>query len=273
MGIWDGIKNAAGASRDFLFGNNDARNQALQEQNFQLQGGNYLRDYASQQLNGVQGRQAPTAQAAQLAAASQLAGGPQDQVRGRMLSLADQMGAVAGGQQAGAGELAVRRQADQAAANQFAMQNMARGANAGIMARAAARQLGDLGTNTAGMASTAALTDQMNARGQLAGLLQGTRGQDLDFAGQNAQLEQQRNLMQGQFGQQTNLANQAAALQQRGMNDQYGLGLMGQYLNVSDAELRARLARLGMLPEDKGMFGDLLQAGGTIGAAYAGRPG
>lgn len=260
MGLWDDTKG-------FLFGNNDERNKALEAQNFQLQGADQLRSYAMGQLGGVQGRQAPNATAQQLAAAAQLSGGPQDQVRGRMMSLADQMGAVAGGQQAGAGELAVRRQANQAAANQFAQMNMARGGNAAGAARAAARQLGDLGTNASGMASTAALNDQTNARGQLAGLLGNTRGQDLDFAGQNAQLLQQRNLMQGQFGQQTSLANQQAALQQRGMNDQYGLGLMGQYANLSQAELQARMARAGLMPQDNGRFGDLLQAGGTMGAA------
>ena len=265
---------AAGLDGDFrkklggwLTGDNTDRNAALDPANFQMQGGDYLRNYASGQLGGVQGRQAPTAQAQQLAAASQLAGGPQNQVRGQMMNLAGQMQGVADGSQAGAGELAVRRQANQAAANQFAGMNMARGGNAPGAARNAARALGDLGTNAAGMASTSALSDQMNARGQLAGLLQGTRGQDLDFASQNAQLQQQRNLMQGQFGQQTNLANQQAALQQRGMNDQYGLGLMGQYAGVSEAELRARMARAGMYQEDKGMLPDLLQMGGTMGAA------
>jgi hypothetical protein len=264
MGIWDSTKN-------FLFGNNDERNAALQPQNFQLEGGNYLRDYASGQLGGVQGRQAPTAQAAQLGNAAQLNGAQQDQFRQGQMGLMGQMAAVAGGQQAGAGELAVRRQANQSAAQQFAAQNMARGANAGIMARAAARQLGDLGTNAAGMGSQAALSDQMNARGQLAGLMQGARGQDLDLAGQNAAFNQQRMLQQGQFNQQTNLANQGAQLQQRGMNDQYGLGLMGQYYNTSAAELAARQNRAGMMPQDGGMFGDLLQAGGTLGAAYLGR--
>lgn len=267
------LGDAYNATKGFLFGDNSERDKALQEQNFRLEGGDYLRQYAQGQLGGVQGRQAPTANAYQLGAAAQLAGGPQDQFRQQQMGLMAQMAGVAGGQQAGAGELAVRRQANQAAAQQMGAMNMARGANAASAARAAATNIGQLGTNAAGMASQQALADQMNARGQLAGLLQGARGQDLDMASQNAQLLQQRNLMQGQFGQQTNLANQAAALQQRGMNDQYGLGLMGQYLATSDAELRARMARAGMMAPDGGMFGDLLQAGGTLGAAYLGKPG
>lgn len=265
MGIYDATKN-------FLFGNNADRDKALSEQNFQLQGGDMLRGYAEGQLGGVQGRQAPTAQAYQLGAAAQLANGPQDQVRQQQMGLMGQMAGVVNGSQAGAGELAVRRQANQGMAQQIGAANMARGANAGTAARAAAMGIGQMSTNAAGMGREAALSDQMNARGQMAGLMQGMRGQDLDLAGQNAQLLQQRNLMQGQFGQQTNLANQSAALQQRGMNDQYGLGLMGQYAGVSEAELRARMARAGMLPQDNGMLGDLMQMGGTLGAAYLGGP-
>lgn len=267
MGIWGDIGDAAGAGSKWLFGDNSQRNAALDSSNFQMQGGNYLRDYASSQLNGAQGRQAPQSSAYQLGAAAQLAGGPQDQVRAQQQALTAQMQGVADGTQQGAGELAVQRQANQAAANQFAGMNMARGANAAGAARAAARNLGDLGTNTAGLASQQALTDQSNARGQLSGLLQSTRDQDLNYAGQNAQLQQQRDLQQGQFGQQTNLANQQSRLQQQSMNDQYGLGLMGQYANVSQAELQARMARAGMFQEDKGMLPDLLQAGGTLGAA------
>jgi hypothetical protein len=150
---------------------------------------------------------------------------------------------------------------------------MARGANAGIAARAASRQLGDMGTNAAGMASQSALQDQAAARAGLGGLLGQLRGQDLDLAAQNAQLQQQRDMMQGQFGQQTAMANQAAALQQTGMNDQYGLGLMGQYLNTSDAELRARVARAQALAaqgRDGGLFGAGLQAAGGYITARGG---
>jgi hypothetical protein len=254
----------------FLFGDNRERDAAMAEQNFRMEGGDQLRQYAMGQLGGVQGRQAPMAQAAQLGQAAQLAGGPQDQVRAQQMGLMAQMAGVAGGTQMGAGELATRRQAQQQAAQMFAGQNMARGSSAATAARSTARGLGDLGVNAAGMASQSALTDQANARGQLAGLMGQTRGQDLDLAGQNANFNQQRMLQQGGFNQQTNLANQGAQLQQRGMNDQYGLGLMGQYANVSQAELQARMARAGMLPQDRGMFGDLMQMGGTLGAAYLG---
>jgi hypothetical protein len=260
MSWLDGVQN-------WLVGDQQANRDAMREGNFRLQGGDMLRHYAQGQLGDAQRRQAPTAQAMQLGNAAQLAGGPQDQWRAQQMSLASQLAGVAGGQQMGAGEMAVRRQANQQAAQLAGQTAMARGSNAGIMARAAARGLGDLGVNASGAAGQSALQDQSAARGQLAGLLGQGRGADLDLAAQNAQLQQQRMLMQGQFGQQTALANQQAALAQRGMNDQYGLGMMGQYANISAEELRARMARAGLLGQDRGHLGSLLQAGGTIAAA------
>ena len=238
---------------NWLFGTDDARRarEATNASNFQLQGGGLLRGYAQGQLAGAQGRQAPTI------------GGPngtdQYQSRAGQMDLAGQLGRVATGQQAGAGELAINRQANQAAARQFAAQGMARGANAATAARSAANQLGDLGTNAAGMSQQAAMADQAAARGQLAGVYDSMRGQDLGFAG---------------MGQQAAMANQNAALQARGMNDQYSLGLMGQYNQMDQQELQARMARAGLLQQQNtgGMFGDLLQAGGTLGAAWLGRP-
>lgn len=234
------------------------RREALAASQARMQGGDMLRNYAQGQFQGAQGRLAPTMHSAQLA------GGPQDQVRQGQMALAGQLSRVATGQEAGAGELAVNRQANQAAANQFAAGNMARGSNAATAARAAAGNVMDIGTNAAGMASQQALADQAAARGQLAGVYDSTRGMDIGFAGQNAQLTQQGRL-----------ANQNASLQQRGMNDQYGLGMMGQYANVSQAELQARMQRAGILAGQQGnqLGANLLQAGGTLGAAYLSRPG
>lgn len=255
------VGQAAGWAGRKLFGDNRAVDDANRAENFQMEGAGYLRDYASQQLNGVQGRGAPL-----LGRGAQVQLDPRQQAmaRAQMQGLADQYQGVASGQQRGAGELAVGRQMQQAAAAQFAGANMARGSNAGIMARAASRQLGDMGTNAAGLASQSALSDQTAARQGLGGLLSGMRGQDLDLASQDAQLAQQRHL-----------ANQQAQLQSRGLNDQYGLGLMQQYANVSAEELRARAQRaagLNAQPRDGGLFGSAMQAGGSAMTAYAGRP-
>ena len=109
------------------------------------------------------------------------------------------------------------------------------------------------------------------ASGQLAGVLQGMRGQDIDVAGQNAGFQQQREMMQGQFGQQTNLANMQAKLQQMGMNDQASLGYLAQLMGIDEIELKRQLGAAQVEAGDKGIFGDILQAGGAIGASYAGR--
>lgn len=253
-------------AKSWLFGSGD-KDAALGAGNFQLQGGDALRNYAMGQMQGAQGRGAPSAQAAQLGPAAQLNAGPQDQWRTQQMALAQQMAGVAGGTQMGAGEMAARRQANQQAAQLAGNTMLARGGNAGIMGLAAARGLGDLGVNAAGMAAQSAMTDQANARAGLAGLLGQGRGQDLDLAGQNAAFDQQRMLQQGAFGQQTNLANLQAMLAQRGMNDQYALGMLGGATNVSAEELRARMARAGLLGQDSGHFADLLQMGGQLGVA------
>lgn len=254
--IGGGVGALAGGLAGWFGSNSDERDRAMRERNFRLQGGDMLRDYAHAQFTGAQGRTAPNI------AHSRLAGGPQDQARGGQMGLARSLEGVMSGQQAGAGELAVNRQAHAAAANQFAAQNMARGSNAATAARAAAGNLTDIGTNATGMAQQAAMGDQAAARGQLAGVYDSMRGMDIGFAGQNAQLNQQ-----------TNMANQNAALQQRSLNDQYGLGMMGQYQNASQAELQARMQRAGMLSGQPNLGANLLQAGGTLGAAYLGRPG
>ena len=260
LGPWDMTAGGliGGALGYFGGGDNSARDEATQARNYQMQGGDMLRGYAQGQMQGAQGRQGIWARG------SQLNGADQYQDRAGQQALAGQLNAVATGQQAGAGELAVNRQAHQAAANQFAAQNMARGSNAATAARAAAGQLGNIGTNASGMAAQSALSDQAAARGQLAGVYDSMRGADLSYAGQNAQLAQQMAMQ-----------NQNVGMQQRGMNDAYANGMFGNYANISQAELAARQNRAATLAgiQQPNVGANLLQAGGSIGAAYFGRPG
>ena len=134
-----------------------------------------------------------------------------------MQTLADQLAGVSSGAQKGRRRLAVGRQAQQAAAQQFAAARMARGANAGDHGPDASRGSGDLGTNAAGIVAQSALQDQTNACGQPAACCRAcaARPRPRDANRRN----QQRMLQQGQFGQQANLANQAAGLQNRAQND------------------------------------------------------
>lgn len=222
-----------------------------------------------QMATNAQGRAAPVAQAAQLGAPYQLATGQIDQSRGGMMGVANRLGAIAGGQQAGAGELAVNRQLGQATAAQMSAARMAHGANAALAYRNAARNTADMGLQGAGMAAQAQMQDQASANQQLGGLYGSMYGQDASVAAQNAQLGQQALLQQGAFQQQTNLANQGAQLSQQQMNDAYQIQALGQQLGWDQARIQAELAKAGIASNDKGILPGLIQAGGQMAAAYA----
>lgn len=241
---------------DFKLGQTLFGGGATDPRKAQLQDGGYMRGYIKQRLGGLDGRQAPQA------GNTQIAMGPQDQWRQREMALADSLGRVASGAEKGAGEMAVGRQFQQGLAAQMAQSRMARGGNAGIAARAAARSAGDMTVNAAGQSSQAALQDQGVARQLLAGVLNQGRGADIGLATNQAGMNQQ-----------TSLANMHAKLQMMGMNDQAALAYLAQMNQMSIAEMQARLAQEQTNAQDTGLFGDLLQAGGGLGAAYLGRPG
>lgn len=174
-----------------------------------------------------------------------------DQSRGQQNQLASMLFQQAAGTRPGAGELAVQRQAQNAMAQQASMAQMARGANAALAGRNAARMNADIGVNAAGQASIAQLQDQQSAQNQLGGLLGAIRSQDIGVRGQDIGV--------GQGNQQAQLAQQ-----------QQNLAALAQLLNVDVATLQQDAARRGINLQDKGMLPSLLQIGGNIGAAAAG---
>jgi hypothetical protein len=217
-----------------------------------------------------------------LGRASQLDPQQQAQVRAMQMQQASRLAQIASGQSKGAGELAVDRQIGQAAAQQQAMARMQRGAYGASAGRGAARNVAGLGVTGAGQAQQAALSDQMGAGSQLAGLLDQTRGADIGMAGQNAQLsqqamlqqgqfDQQRNMQQGQMDQATQLANLDAQLRSRGMNDAARQAYLQQIMNMNQAELSARMGQEQVMMSQPGLMGPAMQAGGSILAAYAAR--
>lgn len=222
-GNWDW-----GAAGDWFFGGAAGNNIPTETKT-----GGYQRGYLQ---NDFMNRGAPTMNTAQ-----------SDQARGQQNRLASMLFNQASGQRQGAGELAVQRQAGNAMAQQTSAAQMARGANAALAARNAARQNASIGVNAAGQAGIAQLQDQQSAQNQLAGLLGNMRGQDIQTAG----------------------ANQQAELAQR----QLQLGGLAQMLGVDQTELEAAITRAKANNEDKGMLGSLLQIGGQIGAAYTGGKG
>lgn len=223
--------------------------------------------YARNYLHGaLDSGQMPQAQAAQLGQAAQLATGPQDQFRGQQMQTANYLHGILTGNQAGAGEMAVNRQVGQATAAQQAAAQMARGSNAALAARNAARNTADLGVNGAGMAAQAQMSDQQNAAGQLGALLGQGRQQDIGIAGQNAELQQQRMLQQGAFNQQANMLNPQLNLQQQGMNSQY----LAQLLGMDQTQFQNEMAKRGLAMQDTGILPGLLQAGGAVAASAVG---
>lgn len=273
MGFWGSVRN-------YLVGGDAAKG-------IDTKLGNY--DQATSQLGQIaqnaQGRAAPVASAVQagrvqLGAPAQLATGQIDQSRGGMLGVANNLGAIASGQQMGAGELAVNRQLGAATAAQQSAARMARGATAALAYRNAARNTADIGLQGAGLAAQSRMQDQQAAQAQLGQLYGNMYGQDANVAAQNAQLGQQAMLQQGAMDQQTTLANAQAGntvalanlqaqLAQTGMNDQQQLAALGQMLGWDQATLQAQIAKAQVSAGDKGILPGLLQAGGQIGAAAA----
>ena len=91
-------------------------------------------------------------------------------------------------------------------AAQHALAAGARGASAGRALRTAQINTGNLQAESAGQLAAMRAQEQLSARGQLAGALQGMRSTDVDVAGQQAQLNQQSNVVNAGAQNQVNLA-------------------------------------------------------------------
>lgn len=233
----------------------------------------YGQDILRKQLDSLGGRVAPQAQAATLGPAAQLDQTQANQARGQMQDLASRLTGIATGNAPGAGEMAINRQTGQALANQDAMARMGRGAGAALAGRNAMRNSADIGVNAAGQAAIAQRQDQDSANAMLGNTLGTMRGQDLGAAGQNAQLAQQRMLQQGAFQQQANMGNAAMRQQQMSMNDAARQNYLAQLLGIDQQQFQNQMGKNALAMQDKGIFPGLLQAGGGVLAAYAGRPG
>lgn len=221
---WDDFKSGASG---FLFGGNATKGMSDGPAT-----GAYQTDY----LKNMLGRGAP-----------QMNTGQSDQARGQQQNLATMLQGVANGSQVGAGEMAVNRQVGQAQANQQAQAQMARGANAALAARTAARTTADVGVNGAGMAAQAQMQDATNAQGQLGSILNNMRGADIGVAN----------------------ANLGANMQQQ----QIQLSALAQMLGIDEATLRQQAAKAGINVNDKGAFGSMLQAGAQMVSAKLGASG
>jgi hypothetical protein len=263
MGFWDTAKRV-------VFG---GMGQGPDPANSQYGDRDYINEQIRGALTGVGNRQAPQAQGVRVGSVSTIAGGDQAAARQGLMDLVGRQQAIATGQQEGAGELAVNRQIQRALGAQQSNTRMARGPAVASAFRAGARQSADIGQAGAGMAQGAAMQDAQNANQMIAGVLGQTRGQDIGIAAQNMDAQNQRTFQQAGLDQATSLANMQARLQAMGMNDQAALGYLAQMAGMNRDEMMARLQQEAAGMAQPGLLGSLLSAGGTIGAAYAGRPG
>lgn len=213
------------------------------------------RDYLSQQMRqGIESgpRRAPQAQSAQLDQHAQ------SQWRDQQMAQANRLGAIAAGNQKGAGEMAVDRQMGQAAAQQQAMARMNRGMTGASAARGAARNVAGLGVAGAGQSQMAALQDQQAANQMLGNVLAQGRGADIGIAGQNAQMQQQNAL-----------ANMNAQLQMMGMDDARRNAFLQQMMQMNQNEMAARMGQEATAAGIPSQSSQMMQAAGPIIAAAA----
>lgn len=201
----------------------------------QFQDNGQIHDIINQGLGAAPQRQAP-----------QTSYGS-DPFRAGQLGQVQQLQDIANGTQAGAGELAVNRQVQQAQAAQQAQARMARGGNAALAYRNAAKNTAGIGLQGAGQASQAQMQDQMNAQGLLNSALTNGRSSD----------------------QQVDLANMAAKLQQQGMNDQQVQAYLSQLTGMNATQLQAQMQAYAAAKAAPGVAGGLLQAAGPIVGAIA----
>ena len=144
----------------------------------------------------------------------------QSQFRTRQMSLADALQEQAAGRGPSLAESQLQRATDANIAQSMALAASQRGQTAGQGLRQIAQQSQAYQQQAARDAADMRIQEQLAARGQLGSVLQSGRGQDINLASSQAQLDQARRL-----------ANQNAALQQTALNDQqsrfYAQGIAG----------------------------------------------
>jgi len=227
MGFWDTLGNV-------FLGPDGLSNNAYQ----QIQGPQQY-NQATQRLGQMANQQAPQVDV------NQIGSNNMAQSRANLMGTAGNLSAIASGQQQGAGQIAVNRQVGAANAQQAAMAQAARGGNAALAMRNAARNQADIGLQGAGQAAQAQQSDQLAANQQLGSIYGNMYGQDAQTAAQAA------------------FANQNANLQQQGLQQQ----ALGQQLGWDQATINEQIAKTAAEDNQKGIGGSFLSAvGGIIGA-------
>jgi hypothetical protein len=173
--------------------------------------GSYQGAYTPQQMQSDLGM-------VQKAQVAQLDPTQQAQARAAQQGLLAQFQAQASGQGPSLAQMQLQQATDRNAANAMGLIASQRGLNPGLAARLAGQNAANINQQAAGQSAMARLAEQYQAQQGLAGLSGQMRGQDLELAGQNAQLAQQS----GQFNasQYNQMLAQAQAAQQQRIQQQ-----------------------------------------------------
>jgi len=181
--------------------------------------------------------------------------GQADAARAQQASLVAGLTNAAAGVGPSAAQTQLKRAEESNLAQALAMSNNARGASSALAQRDAAFTRAAVSGQAGSASAELAAQEQQAARAQLAGVLQGMRGQDAELAMSQAQLQQQAS------GQ-----NLQADIQQRQLNDQRTQFYVQQGLTLAQARQRAALD-LEQLRVQQSLGENQIQAGSFDSAA------
>lgn len=249
-----------------------------------------VKNKLSSAYNQAGGREAPQAGKTQLGKAATVKGAQIDQsqqaqFRQGQMNLANSLAQQAAGKGPSVSAAQFKAASDTNLAQQQALAASARGGSTALAGRQAAQNTSAFNQQAAQQAAIGRMQEQQAAQAQLGSVLNAGRGADIGLATSQAGFNQAANLanqdaankfmlQQGQMDQNVNLANLKAQLAQTGMNDAAQMDYLEKMTGLSAAELQARMQQDQLSvaqrdPGSPGTFGDLLAAGGTIGAAFA----
>lgn len=247
---------------------------------------NYLESRSKRDLNrsrdlqqGPRQQYDPTAANAAVFAAAKPLAETNAHVGLRQFENLDSLRSAAAGETPSAAELAMRQQAGQNVANQFAMSRGIGGAAGAGAARQAQQQGAMMGGDLTAQLGAQRAAEQAQARGMYTGALSGMYGQGLDQAALGLQGAQTIADIEGQ--------RVGAALSDQQLRDQGEQFFAESSLGAAGMDLESRMARdkarrdafLGMYgadrgvsaaaagQKDEGLIGPLLGASTTMGAA------
>lgn len=177
------------------------------------------------------------------------------------------------GQAPSAAEMQLQRGGQQALAAQMAAAASQRGAPAGLVARQLGRGVAATQQDVNQQAAILRAQEQQAAEAQLAGVLQGARGQDQNLALQQAQMDLQNRIAQGQLTAQESMQRDQimASLLATGMRMDQAQVLANQQLAIAQAELFTGV-ETGRVRVGQGIIGGLAKGAAAVasGGASAG---